>query len=319
VKIKTNKNSKTEINIQNIKIVNLTPANFYQRLFPFEKGIDDLVKSLSRSFQDEFPLIVREKKHKKGIYEIISGVRRWRAAKELHFTEINCLVKNMTDSEAIIYCAKTNLAVSSFNYKLSLIQSLTLKLIVEEEGRNISHTDVMKVANCKIATYKKATSCLKFVVDKLKKEFFQGNTELKNSEIISESIEKNHWKPFSDLYFGHIKIDDFRNTYYINSELGEQKRRKYSPKMYLERPKFDEEKLLENLNKTLESLWEIWEEHIENNNEKKEIYKKIEAKFNNNSSKKTIEIIAEVLKINSVKRKKVTKKTTLIEQPLFEF
>ena len=59
------------------------------------------------------PLIVRKKKDR---YELISGHRRKKAMELLHITKARCIIKELTDEEAVIYMVDSNLYRSKLLY-----------------------------------------------------------------------------------------------------------------------------------------------------------------------------------------------------------
>ena len=86
--------------------------------------MDDLVKSVSDKGVI-LPTIVRQKED--GSYEMISGHRRKHAASRAGLTEIPCIVKDLTDDEAIILMVDSNIqreeilpSEKAFAYKMKL-------------------------------------------------------------------------------------------------------------------------------------------------------------------------------------------------------
>jgi ParB family chromosome partitioning protein len=63
------------------------------------KGMEDLTESV-RTHGVLVPLIVR-KAGKKGKFEVVAGARRLRAAREAGLTEVPCVVRDMSDAEAL--------------------------------------------------------------------------------------------------------------------------------------------------------------------------------------------------------------------------
>ena len=59
------------------------------------------------------PLIVRKKEDR---YELISGHRRKRALELLNIDKARCIIKELTDEEAIIYLVDSNIYRSKFLY-----------------------------------------------------------------------------------------------------------------------------------------------------------------------------------------------------------
>ena len=72
-------------------------------------GFRNLVESI-RQYGLLEPIVVIPHPKYSGKYEIVSGVRRWMACKELDYTNISCIVaNNMTRDEALIFMVDSNL------------------------------------------------------------------------------------------------------------------------------------------------------------------------------------------------------------------
>ena len=80
---------------------------------PFSFRNDDSFRNLVESIRQYGllePIVVIPHKEYSGRYEIVSGVRRWMACRELDYTNISCIVAdNMTRDEAIIFMVDANL------------------------------------------------------------------------------------------------------------------------------------------------------------------------------------------------------------------
>ena len=80
---------------------------------PFSFRNDDSFRNLVESIRQYGllePIVVIPHREYSGRYEIVSGVRRWMACKELDCTNISCIVAdNMTRDEAIIFMVDANL------------------------------------------------------------------------------------------------------------------------------------------------------------------------------------------------------------------
>ena len=95
---------------------------------PFKVIVDEKMKEMSESIQRYGvlnPVLVREKPG--GGYEMISGHRRKKASELAGLSEIPCIVKNLTDDEAIVAMVDANLQRESvlpsekaFAYKMKL-------------------------------------------------------------------------------------------------------------------------------------------------------------------------------------------------------
>ena len=80
---------------------------------PFSFRDDDSFRNLVESIRQYGllePIVVIPHREYSGKYEIVSGVRRWMACKQLDYTNISCIVaENMTRDEAIIFMVDANL------------------------------------------------------------------------------------------------------------------------------------------------------------------------------------------------------------------
>lgn len=95
---------------------------------PFKVEDDEKMKLLMDSIEKQgilYPAIVRQKDD--GTYEMISGHRRKYASMKLGYTTIKCIVKNLTDDEAIILMVDSNIqreeilpSEKAFAYKMKL-------------------------------------------------------------------------------------------------------------------------------------------------------------------------------------------------------
>lgn len=280
--------------IKLISVEHLSVPYFYPILFPYDRDFTDLIEPLRGGFRDEDAIIVREKKHKKGFFEIISGVRRWQAAVEINLKKIKCLVKQMDDSEAIIYAAGSNLQVRNGSYPLTIIQALALKQAIEEQGGECRRPIIMQVTNCQPATYRKAVCSLNFSIQKLKKEFFADEVELKKSELIARAIAENLWQPFTDFYFGNIKVDAFKKKFYDQSEYARENKI-FSPKKIRQAGKTEAEKLIESYVQIIERLHVLWEKSNKKQNDEIDWERLINQKFNSKSSISMLELIVNYL------------------------
>ena len=77
---------------------------------PFKVLDNDDMKSLKESIKTSgvlSPVIIREKED--GRYEMLSGHRRMFACKSLGIDKIKCIIKNLSDDEAIIFMVDSNL------------------------------------------------------------------------------------------------------------------------------------------------------------------------------------------------------------------
>lgn len=101
---------KTEASIM-IKTANVK----YNSLQPRMHYADDKLVELKASIKEKGilqPIIVREKN---GIYEVIAGERRLRAAQALNLEEVPVVIKNVSDEEALVLALVENLQREDLN------------------------------------------------------------------------------------------------------------------------------------------------------------------------------------------------------------
>lgn len=88
------------------------------------------------------PLIVRQRKD--GNYEIISGHRRKRASEMANLKELPCIIRNLTDDEAIIEMVDTNMQREKI---LPSEKAFAYKMKLEAEKRQGQRNDLTSVQN----------------------------------------------------------------------------------------------------------------------------------------------------------------------------
>lgn len=111
------------------RVINLSPGEI--RDFPnhpFKVRMDEEMQQMAESVKEHgvlVPALVREKPG--GGYEMVAGHRRKRAAELAELPEIPCIVRNLTDDEAIIVMVDSNLqrekilpSEKAFAYKMRL-------------------------------------------------------------------------------------------------------------------------------------------------------------------------------------------------------
>ena len=95
---------------------------------PFQVRMDDAMKEMAQSVRENgvlVPALVRPKEG--GGYEVVSGHRRKRAAELAGLREIPCIIRNLTDDQAIVIMVDSNLqreqilpSEKAFAYKMKL-------------------------------------------------------------------------------------------------------------------------------------------------------------------------------------------------------
>lgn len=111
------------------RVINLSPAEISDfPNHPFKVRMDEEMQQMAESVKEHgvlVPALVREKPD--GGYEMIAGHRRKRAAEMAELSKIPCIVRNLTDDEAIIVMVDSNLqrekilpSEKAFAYKMML-------------------------------------------------------------------------------------------------------------------------------------------------------------------------------------------------------
>lgn len=81
-----------------LEIAQLKPGTYQPRNVFYEEGLHELAQSIEQKGIIQ-PLIVR--RIKGGLYEIIAGERRWRAAQMAGLKEVPVIIRRMTDDDAL--------------------------------------------------------------------------------------------------------------------------------------------------------------------------------------------------------------------------
>ena len=98
--------------LQHLRVDAIVPNRYQPRqTFP-PQGLAELTASLKESGLLQ-PILVRRKGD--GIYELISGERRWRAAKEAGLETIQAVIRNCGDEESIVLALVENLQRADLN------------------------------------------------------------------------------------------------------------------------------------------------------------------------------------------------------------
>ncbi|ULA65425.1 MAG: putative chromosome-partitioning protein ParB [Nitrospira sp.] len=98
--------------VQRIKIDAIVPNRYQPRQIFHPTELAELAASIKESGLLQ-PILVRRKGD--GIFELISGERRWRASKEAGLDTIQAVVRNCTDQEAILFALVENLQREDLN------------------------------------------------------------------------------------------------------------------------------------------------------------------------------------------------------------
>lgn len=97
---------------QQIRIDAIVPNRYQPRQIFHPAELAELAASIKESGLLQ-PILVRRKGD--GIYELISGERRWRATKEAGLDTIQAVVRNCSDQEAILFALVENLQREDLN------------------------------------------------------------------------------------------------------------------------------------------------------------------------------------------------------------
>ncbi|WP_337996343.1 ParB/RepB/Spo0J family partition protein [Oleispirillum naphthae] len=97
-----------------LPVAALTPSPLQPRQVFDEAAIDDLAASIRERGVLQ-PLLVRPAPGMNGIYEIIAGERRWRAAQRAQVHEVPVVIREMSDQEALEVALVENLQRQDLN------------------------------------------------------------------------------------------------------------------------------------------------------------------------------------------------------------
>jgi ParB family transcriptional regulator, chromosome partitioning protein len=97
---------------QRLRVDAIVPSRYQPRQTFSPQGLAELTASLKTSGLLQ-PVLVRRKGD--GIYELISGERRWRAAKEAGLETIQAVIRNCGDEESVVLALVENLQRADLN------------------------------------------------------------------------------------------------------------------------------------------------------------------------------------------------------------
>jgi ParB family chromosome partitioning protein len=98
--------------VQNLKVNAIVPNRYQPRQMFSPEELAELTASLKQSGLLQ-PILVRRKGD--GIYELISGERRWRAAKEAGLDTIQAVIRNCGDEESVVLALIENIQRADLN------------------------------------------------------------------------------------------------------------------------------------------------------------------------------------------------------------
>jgi len=97
---------------QHLRVDAIVPSRYQPRQTFSPQGLAELTASLKTSGLLQ-PVLVRRKGD--GIYELISGERRWRAAKEAGLETIQAVIRNCGDEESVVLALVENIQRADLN------------------------------------------------------------------------------------------------------------------------------------------------------------------------------------------------------------
>lgn len=123
----TTEESRSEAKLERVYLLDTEEISDFPN-HPFQVRMDEAMKEMVQSVRENgvlVPALVRPKES--GGYEMVSGHRRKRAAELAGLREIPCIVRNLTDDQAIIIMVDSNLqreqilpSEKAFAYKMKL-------------------------------------------------------------------------------------------------------------------------------------------------------------------------------------------------------
>lgn len=129
-----------------LPIEKLEPSPFQPRQIMPEEGLKELADSLkSRGILQ--PLLVRPSPEKGGMYQIVGGERRWRAAQLAGLHEVPVFIRPLDDSDAMVASLVENLQRADLNaieeaeglHKLQKDYNLTQEELAQAVGKSRPH------------------------------------------------------------------------------------------------------------------------------------------------------------------------------------
>lgn len=99
---------------QNLPVEQLTPNPDQPRRHFSSEALQELAESLQKRGMLQ-PLIVRPHPSDKGLYQIVAGERRWRAAQMAQLHEVPVIISNLSDSETLEVAIVENIQRADLN------------------------------------------------------------------------------------------------------------------------------------------------------------------------------------------------------------
>ena len=128
---------------------------------PFHVNVDNEMEYLVESIKQNgvlIPALVRPDKNKEGFYEMIAGHRRRLASSLAEMNTLPCIIRNLTDDEAVIIMVDSNLqrenllpSEKGFAYKMKLEamkrQGKRTDLTSTQLGRKLESAEILGIQN----------------------------------------------------------------------------------------------------------------------------------------------------------------------------
>jgi hypothetical protein len=201
-----------ELNLENLR----EPA-FYEVLF----GASPVIE------QDILPdkiLQVRLLNPKTQVYEIITGVEQFRAARRHDIQTVAAVVKEMDDDQARRWATDEFLRAAASTAARSVVQLLVAAKDNEAYGGDWGVDRLTKLLRIKKSTYTHAWSCISFVCEELRRSDPEA-ASLGLAELVASAVRSNFIPEFTALYLGRISVNKFYSQVYQASELGKERSR----------------------------------------------------------------------------------------------
>jgi ParB family chromosome partitioning protein len=110
--VSTPASTAASIDVQQLRITDIVPNRYQPRLHFAHDELTELAASIKESGVLQ-PIVVRRKGD--GIFELISGERRWRASREAGLETIQAVIRNCSDQEALLLALVENLQREDLN------------------------------------------------------------------------------------------------------------------------------------------------------------------------------------------------------------
>ena len=177
-----------------LKVSKLSPHPDNRPLGTSEEKIKQLKSLIAHGgFDSSHPIVVRP--YSQG-YQIIEGEHRFKAAKSLGYLELPCVIRDLTDTEALIQLVLGNIQSESKPLEIGLN---ALKVIQKEQGLSvIEYAQRLGLSETSIRRYMNASEVFQFIATQLPE----------GANVLDEvyKLEEIHRCPQSDWVWLHDLI-----------------------------------------------------------------------------------------------------------------